>query len=419
MTEQETFPEEVNGASDLGRPWVLIAGGFHERGAMDRANAALADALIRRRSPIHLVGHLFDSRFHGRPGVTLHHVARPLGSFALGDWTLGAAGKRVARRVLRRDPRTRVVVNGGNCRWPDVNWVHSVHSAWPIVVDGAPLAFRVKETIGKAWARRREWRSVRAARIVVANSERTRHDVIRCLGVARDRVVTVYLGSDATWGEPTAAERAAARQWLDIPAARPVVAFVGALGHDMNKGFDTLLRAWERLCRNPGWDAQLVAAGGGRAVPVLSRKVRDAGLSDRVTFLGHTDRVRDVLAATDLLVSPVRYEAYGLNVHEALCRGVPVLVSRNAGIAERFPSELADMLLPDPEDDVHLARQIEAWRLARDAWRLRIQPFVATLREATWATMAERFLGVVEGATEPHVIPPLMRERESFRAASE
>ena len=403
MIRPGPVPETVNAASDLSWPWVLIAGGFHERGAMDRANAALADGLIRRRSPVHLVGHAFDRRFYEQPGVTLHHVARPLGSFALGDWSLGAAGRRVARNVLRHDPRTRVVVNGGNCRWPDVNWVHSVHSAWPSVIDDAPLTFRVKETIAKAWARRREWRSVRAARLVVANSERTRDDVIRCLGVARDHVVTVYLGSDATWGEPSPSEREAARQWLNISASRPVVAFVGALGHDMNKGFDTLLRAWERLCRNTGWDAHLVAAGGGRAVRMLSKKVRDAGLSARVTFLGHTDRVRDVLAAADLLVSPVRYEAYGLNVHEALCRGLPVLVSRNAGIAERFPPELADMLLPEPEDHVQLASRIEAWRLDRYAWRLRIQPFVETLREETWATMAERFLEVVEGASEPHV----------------
>ena len=41
-----------------------------------------------------------------------------------------------------------------------------------------------------------------------------------------------------------------------------------------------------------------------------------------------------VLAACDALVSPTRYEAYGLAVHEALARGLPALVSRSAGIAD-------------------------------------------------------------------------------------
>ena len=30
----------------------------------------------------------------------------------------------------------RVVVNGGNCRWGDVNWVHYVHAAWSLCAAG-------------------------------------------------------------------------------------------------------------------------------------------------------------------------------------------------------------------------------------------------------------------------------------------
>ena len=53
-----------------------------------------------------------------------------------------------------------------------------------------------------------------------------------------------------------------------------------------------------------------------------------------------------LLAAADLLVSPVRYEAYGLNVHEALCRGAAVMVTRTAGVVERFDHDLEPSLLP-------------------------------------------------------------------------
>jgi glycosyltransferase involved in cell wall biosynthesis len=75
-------------------------------------------------------------------------------------------------------------------------------------------------------------------------------------------------------------------------------------------------------------------------------------------LLGYREDVATILAASDLLASPTRYEAYGLNVHEAICRGVPALVSRSAGVAERYPPELRSWLLDDPDDVVTLERTI-------------------------------------------------------------
>ena len=39
------------------------------------------------------------------------------------------------------------------------------------------------------------------------------------------------------------------------------------------------------------------------------------------------------------MVHPARYEAYGLGVHEAICRGLPAIVSAGAGIAELYPAD--------------------------------------------------------------------------------
>src|SRR5207244_3761973 len=95
-------------------------------------------------------------------------------------------------------------------------------------------------------------------------------------------------------------------------------------------------------------------------------------------------------AAADLLVSPVRYESYGLNVQEALCRGVPAIVSANAGIAERYPSCLRDLLLPDPEDADDLVFRMLMWRSGSDYWRNRVMEFAKELRIYCWPQMAER-----------------------------
>ncbi len=388
-------------------PWVLVCGGFHDRGGMDRANAAVAAHLLDRGHAVHLVAHSVDAALGARPGVTVHLVRRPARSFLAGELLLGRKGREVARRVTREDARARVVVNGGCCAWPDVNWVHCLHEAWPCHDVGAPAWFKVKNRFTKALSRWRERSALAAARVIVANSEKTRRDLTRHLGLPAARVRTVRLGSDLNWGPATPEERSAARRWLGLapggwgrnaPDAheRPVVAFVGALSHDNNKGLDTLLATWGRLCARPAWDADLIVAGGGNAVAAWERRVAAAGLAGRVRMLGFTDRVRELLAAADLLVSPVRYEAYGLNVHEAICRGVPALVSASAGVAELYPAELGEMLLPDPEDAGDLEARLLRWREGVEGWKVRFAPLGEALRQRTWKMMAEEFVAVAE-----------------------
>ncbi len=376
-------------------PWVLVAGGFHQHGGMDKANSALAAFLVSRGHPVHLVAHEVAPCLAAHPRITVTRVGKPGGSYFIGDWLLGLRGKEVARATVAQFPRARVVVNGGNCAWHDINWAHSVHHAWPPCDDYAPLWFKLKSRIDKAIARRRE-RALINSRIVIANSERTRQDLIATLGVPAQKIHRIYLGSDPAMRPITAADRVGARAWLGKDAGRPLEVFVGALGFDTNKGIDTLFAAWRRLCQRPDWDVDLLVAGGGRGVESWRRRIEQAGISSRMTMLGFTDRVTDLLAASDVLVSPVRYEAYGLNVHEALCRGVPAIVSVTAGISERYPAELSRLILRDPASVDELVERLLGWRPAMSAWKESIKPLAAELRARSWHDMAREFVAVVE-----------------------
>ena len=129
-----------------GAPWVIVAGGLHYGGGMDKANAALANYLADCGTPLHLVAHHVEPELANRAGVTVHRAPRPAGSFLLGESFLARYGRRVARTVSARHAQTRVVVNGGNCNWPDINWVHYVHHAWPFEeTQETPALFRAKE----------------------------------------------------------------------------------------------------------------------------------------------------------------------------------------------------------------------------------------------------------------------------------
>lgn len=386
--------------SELTQVWVLVAGGFNHNGGMDRLNWALARHLIDRGDRVHLVCHSIEPQML-EGAASVHVVSKPSNSFMLGKLLLARRGWRIAKRVTRQAPTTRIVVNGGNCLWSDINWVHCVHHAWERNDNEAPAWFKVKNRYSRWQECRRESAALRKAAVVIANSERTRADLINHLGIPDRRIKMVYPGADPNLSLPSSDERAAARTWLG-KGDQPLVVFVGALGYDTNKGLDVLFKAWRRLCARPGWNADLIVAGGGRAIDLWRRQIVEAGLIGRITLLGFTERIPELLAAADLLVSPVRYEAYGLNVHEAICCGVPAMVTRTAGVAERYPAELRELLIDDPEDSEALADRILCWHASKLSWKLRVVPFSDALRRHTQEVMAKQMVELVS--------PPMSEE---------
>ncbi|MGB2713349.1 MAG: glycosyltransferase family 4 protein [Vicinamibacterales bacterium] len=382
--------------------WVIVAGGFHDRGAMDRANAALAAHLLRQGARVHLVGHDIDDRFRRDAYAQCYDVPRPRSAAPIAESLLSRRGFSVALRVTTACPEARVVVNGGNCPWPDVNWVHAVHAAWPVCDEGAPAWVKVKHRAVKALARRQERAALRGARVVIANSRSTERTIVAAGLAGASAVHTVYLGSDSSWSRASAGERCSARASFNLTQHDRVVVFVGTLGFDLNKGFDLLWAAWERLVAAGDWNVRLLVAGAGGRLPFWRRAAERAGLGGHVHFLGHTSRVREVLAAADLLVSPVRYEAYGLNVQEALCRGTAVLVTGNAGIVERFDEELEGSVLPVDVSSDQLAETLRAWAGDVEGWRLRAASTAARLQSRSWDDMAGE---IVAFAADSTVVP--------------
>ena len=69
-------------------PWVLVAGGFHQLGGMDKANSALAEFLLAQGHPVHLVAHQVASCLAAHSRVTVTRVDRPAGSSLFRDFIL-------------------------------------------------------------------------------------------------------------------------------------------------------------------------------------------------------------------------------------------------------------------------------------------------------------------------------------------
>ena len=380
-------------------PYLIVSGDFVKSGGMNQPNYELARYLADEGFQTHLVGYRVAEDLASHPGITFHRVPKPGGSYFLSQPLLSRLGRRWARAIAANEGR--VIVNGACCDWDDINWVHHVQAVFEPQV-GTGWARRLKNRAQHRIDLTAERRIVPRAKLAITDTERMKRDIIERLGSPLERVHAIYLGIDSTvFRPPTVDERAAARHTLGAggaDSARPLVAFVGALG-DSRKGFDTLFGAWATLCAEPAWDADLVVVATGAELAGWRKRAASAGLASRMRFLGF-DRsetfVARVLWGCDALVLPSRYEGYGRPVQEALCCGVPALVSRASGIAEQYPAELADLIIPDAEDVADLAARLRRWRMAATEWREQIRPFAAALRDHTWRRMAEQIVGLAE-----------------------
>jgi glycosyltransferase involved in cell wall biosynthesis len=125
------------------------------------------------------------------------------------------------------------------------------------------------------------------------------------------------------------------------------------------------------------------------------------GLTANVRLLGHTGKVASLMAVADVLVSPTRYDSYGLAVHEANCRGLPAIVSQCAGVAERYPQELRDLVLDDPNDAEELARCMRLFVSRQREFEQAMHTFGARLRSYTWDDMAAEIVALANDVAQP------------------
>ena len=172
----------------------------------------------------------------------------------------------------------------------------------------------------RIYTRRLIPRVARNARLIIANSEYSKWEVVRHLGIPEERIRVTPL--------------AAAPEFRPVPSphTNPYFLFVGNL--EPRKNLERLIEAFASM---PGKDHDLVIVGNSwyRAADV-ENKARSMGLTRRVKFRGYVTKgeLPALYSGATALVYPSLLEGFGLPVVEAMACGTPVITSNNSALKE-------------------------------------------------------------------------------------
>lgn len=290
------------------------------------------------------IEHEFALCFDERLASELRAAGRPvhlLGPVRMSRPVSAHAARQALVAVLREGRHDRVI-----CHAP---WSQAIFGG-VVTRTGTPLVFWAHDRMtGRHWTERIA-RHVRP-QLVVCNSRFT--DATKASLYPGIRSVVVYPPVPAV---RPARERRYVRMSLDTP--EPAVVIVQASRCEAWKGHRVLLEALASVKDVPGWIWWL--AGGAQRpdeavfLASLRRQAEEAGIDDRIRWLGQRADVPTLLGAADIYCQAnVDPEPFGIAFVEALSAGLPAVAAGHGGVTEILDPSCG--LLVPPRDPSALA----------------------------------------------------------------
>jgi len=224
------------------------------------------------------------------------------------------------------------------------NFLAPISQAQPYVVTihdmGLEVMSNAHPLMKRLYTRRLIPRVAKQARLIITNSEYSKWEIVRHLGIAEDRIRVTPLAASPEF-KPTPGSQ----------KSNPYFLYVGNL--EPRKNLERLIEAFARM---PQKDHELLIVGDrwyrGEAA---EKKVRALGLTGRVKFLGYVPRTElpSLYSGATAFVYASLLEGFGLPVVEAMACGAPVITSNNSSLKEIANGA---SLLVDPQNVEELSR---------------------------------------------------------------
>ncbi|MEJ2594814.1 MAG: glycosyltransferase family 4 protein [bacterium] len=164
-----------------------------------------------------------------------------------------------------------------------------------------------------------------AADRVITVSNLTRKTVIEKYGINPEKVITVYNAVDQAMMK----EIGEVKRNVD----EKVVTFLGRITYQ--KGPEYFIEAANKILQREK-NIRFVMAGSGDMLYRMIERVAKLGISDRFHFTGFLrgEAVNKMFALSDVFVMPSISEPFGIVPLEAMRINVPVVISKQSGVAE-------------------------------------------------------------------------------------
>jgi glycosyltransferase involved in cell wall biosynthesis len=201
--------------------------------------------------------------------------------------------------------------------------------------------------------------SARLADALIANSESTRQDVIRVLGISPEKIKTTQLGVNSAFrpiNDPVAKRKIAEK--YDLPER--FILYVGLI--EPRKNLPLLISAYRRLL-DSGENYKLVLVGRyGWMYDELLKQMNNLDLEGMIHFTGYVSQedLPLVYNLSSLFAYPTSYEGFGLPVLEAMACGVPVITTDVSSLPEIVGE--AGILVPVNDVEALYGAMIEVLR---------------------------------------------------------
>ena len=241
-------------------------------------------------------------------------------------------------------------------------------------------------------------RTAHSATLILTDSEASKRDVVRHLGLPDGRVRVVPLAAEARFAPASTPDDMAMRAHYDLPTRYTL--YLG--GFDVRKNVATALSTYHWAGPAIGRECPLVVAGrlpehDTPFTPDPRRLAKERGIDQRfVRFIGAVDEAEKpaLYRGAVAFVFPSQYEGFGLPLLEAMACGTPVVGSEVSSIPEVVAD--AGILLP-PDDASGMANALI--QLASDAdFRAELsQRALVQAARFSWQRTARETLAAYEG----------------------
>jgi glycosyltransferase involved in cell wall biosynthesis len=160
---------------------------------------------------------------------------------------------------------------------------------------------------------------------VIAVSHLTRNTIINRYGVPEDKVITVHNAVDFS----SIDEYTNSKRWVP----EKVVTFLGRI--TFQKGPDYFVEAANKVIKKYP-NVRFVMAGSGDMLNRMIRRAAELGITNKFHFTGFLKGadVNRMFAISDVYVMPSVSEPFGISPLEAMRSNVPVIISKQSGVAE-------------------------------------------------------------------------------------